>query len=155
VQPMIAADAAGVAFTVHPVTGDRDQTVITAVPGIGERLVAGEASGEEWIVSAGPARTTPQPGGTPPADPADAVATLAREIEVSVGGPQDIEWAIAGGRAFVLQARPMTAVPDPAEWTPPEDGCWMRNFRLGEWLPEPVTPLFADWLLPLLDRGTA
>ena len=25
----------------------------------------------------------------------------------------------------------------------------MRNFRLGEWLPEPMTPLFADWLLPL------
>jgi pyruvate,water dikinase len=29
----------------------------------------------------------------------------------------------------------------------------MRNFRLGEWLPEPVTPLFATWLLPLLETG--
>jgi len=31
----------------------------------------------------------------------------------------------------------------------------MRKFRLGEWLPEPVTPLFADWLLPVLERGTS
>ena len=30
---------------------------------------------------------------------------------------------------------------------------WMRNFRLGEWLPEPMTPLFADWLLPRIEDG--
>jgi phosphohistidine swiveling domain-containing protein len=29
----------------------------------------------------------------------------------------------------------------------------MRNLRLGEWLPEPVTPLFEDWLLKLISRG--
>ncbi len=29
----------------------------------------------------------------------------------------------------------------------------MRNFRLGEWLPEAVTPLFATWLLPVLEDG--
>ena len=29
----------------------------------------------------------------------------------------------------------------------------MRNFRLGEWLPEAVTPLFATWLLPVLEGG--
>jgi pyruvate,water dikinase len=29
----------------------------------------------------------------------------------------------------------------------------MRNFRLGEWLPDPVTPLFATWLLPLIEDG--
>jgi pyruvate,water dikinase len=31
----------------------------------------------------------------------------------------------------------------------------MRNFRLGEWLPEPLTPLFEDWMLPVLDAGGA
>ena len=30
---------------------------------------------------------------------------------------------------------------------------WSRNFRLGEWLPEAVTPLFATWLLPALEEG--
>jgi rifampicin phosphotransferase len=47
----------------------------------------------------------------------------------------------------------MTALPDPVDWAPPSPGYWMRNLRLGEWLPEPMTPLFADWLLARLDHG--
>ena len=35
----------------------------------------------------------------------------------------------------------------------PGAGLWMRNFRLGEWLPEAVTPLFGTWLLPALEDG--
>src|SRR6187551_644057 len=66
VQAMVDPVAAGVAFTAHPVTGDRDQVVVTAVPGLGEPLVSGEAAGEEWIITArtttltrpGPARTS-------------------------------------------------------------------------------------------------
>ena len=38
-------------------------------------------------------------------------------------------------------------------WTPPGPGLWACNFRLGEWLPDPVTPLFGDWLLPAFDAG--
>ncbi|HEY9475320.1 MAG TPA: PEP-utilizing enzyme, partial [Mycobacteriales bacterium] len=52
-----------------------------------------------------------------------------------------------------LQARPMTALPEPADWTPPGPGLWARNFRLGEWLPDPMTPLFATWLLPAIEDG--
>ena len=47
----------------------------------------------------------------------------------------------------------MTALPPEASWEPPGPGLWSRNFRLGEWLPEPMTPLFADWLLPLIEEG--
>jgi phosphohistidine swiveling domain-containing protein len=47
----------------------------------------------------------------------------------------------------------MTAVPEPVSWTAPGPGLWSRNFRLGEWLPEAVTPLFATWLLPALEGG--
>jgi rifampicin phosphotransferase len=47
----------------------------------------------------------------------------------------------------------MTALPDAVEWEPPAPGYWMRNFRLGEWLPEAMTPLFADWLLGLIEEG--
>ena len=52
VQAMVDPIAAGVAFTVHPVSGDPDQALVTAVPGLGDRLVSGEAVGEEWTVTA-------------------------------------------------------------------------------------------------------
>jgi pyruvate,water dikinase len=159
VQVMVPADAAGVAFTANPLTGDRDEVVITAVPGLGERLVAGQATGEEWIVRHGQARRTRATEQAISADQARQIATLARRVHAHLGSPQDLEWAITTdpsgteGGLWLLQARPMTALPDPVDWTPPAPGYWMRNLRLGEWLPEPMTPLFADWLLDRLDHG--
>src|SRR4030095_11781723 len=41
VQVMVPAAAAGVAFTANPLTGDRDEVVITPVPRLGAPLVAG------------------------------------------------------------------------------------------------------------------
>ena len=82
-----------------------------------------------------------------------AVADAALRLQKLFGSPQDVEWAIADGRVQVVQARPMTALPDPVAWPPPGPGMWACNFRLGEWLPDPVTPLFADWLLPVFDAG--
>jgi phosphohistidine swiveling domain-containing protein len=159
VQVMVAADAAGVAFTANPLTGDRDEVVISAVPGLGERLVSGQATGEEWIVRHGQARSTRSSEQAITADQARQIATLACRVHAHLGTPQDLEWAIATdpggaeGGLWLLQARPMTALPDPVDWTPPAPGYWMRNLRLGEWLPEPMTPLFADWLLDRLDHG--
>ena len=51
VQAMVAAKAAGVAFTADPLTGDRDVAVITAVAGVADCLVGGEATGEAWRVT--------------------------------------------------------------------------------------------------------
>ncbi len=155
VQVMVGAQAAGVAFTANPITGDRDEVVITAVHGLGERLVGGEAVGDEWVVRAG--RASCRRSAEDPIDAGQArqVAELARRAEAYFGAPQDVEWAIAAGRVFLLQARPMTALSEPLTWSPPGRGWWLRNFRLGEWLPEPVTPLFAGWLLPVLERGIA
>jgi rifampicin phosphotransferase len=159
VQVMVAAEAAGVAFTANPLTGDRDQVVITAVRGLGERLVSGQATGDQWIVRHGQASRMRATEQAITADQARQVATLARRVHAQVGSPQDLEWAIAtdtggtGGGLWLLQARPMTALPDPVSWAPPTPGYWMRNLRLGEWLPEPMTPLFADWLLAQIDHG--
>jgi phosphohistidine swiveling domain-containing protein len=154
VQSMVAADAAGVAFTADPLTGDHDVAVVTAVCGLGEALVGGEAVGDEWVVRGDRAECRHSKG-VIGADEARAVAALARRAEEIFGEPQDVEWAVAGGDVFMLQARPMTALPQPAAWVPPHKGWWLRNFRLGEWLPEPVTPLFETWLLPSLGRGVA
>src|SRR4029453_4091108 len=73
--------------------------------------------------------------------------------EQHYGAPQDLEWATTEGRLWLLQARPMTALPEPVDWTPAAPSYWMRNLRLGEWLPEPMTPLFAGWLLDRIDHG--
>jgi pyruvate,water dikinase len=153
VQPMVNADAAGVAFTANPVTGDRAEKVVTAVRGLGERLVGGEAIGDQWVVRHDRAQRRTVGEDAIDADQARAVAALAGRVETHVGVPQDIEWAISGGEVVLLQARPMTALPDPVDWTAPGPGLWQRNFRLGEWLAEPMTPLFADWLLPCIEGG--
>jgi rifampicin phosphotransferase len=152
-QPLVDADAAGVAFTANPLTGDRGEVLVTAVCGLGERLVSGAADGDEWIVRDGRAARTVDGEQAITAPQAIAIAELARRVEPHFGVPQDIEWAISGDRLYLLQARPMTALPESVEWTPPYPGWWMRNFRLGEWLPDPVTPLFADWLLPRIEAG--
>ena len=65
------------------------------------------------------------------------------------GAPQDIEWARAGGEFFILQSRPITALPEPAADTP---DTWPVPYRNGlyfrasivEQLPDPLSPLFAD-----------
>jgi rifampicin phosphotransferase len=157
VQVMVDPVAAGVAFTAHPVTGDRGQTVVTAVAGLGDPLVSGEAAGEEWAITRQATTLTrpdPTSGQALTTGQARAVADLAHRVAQRYARPQDIEWAIDHqGTLWLLQARPMTAVPEPVSWTPPGPGLWMRNFRLGEWLPEAVTPLFGAWLLPVLEDG--
>jgi phosphohistidine swiveling domain-containing protein len=153
VQQMISPDASGVVFSANPVTGARDEIVVAAARGLGERIVSGEAVGDEWLVKGAQAACRRSVERAIDSEQALAIARLARQIEAHFSSPQDIEWAIAGGRVYVLQARPMTALPDPVEWTPPTPGYWMRNLRLGEWLPEPMTPLFQDWLLERIEAG--
>jgi pyruvate,water dikinase len=161
---MVPAKAAGVAFTANPLTGARDEATISAVRGLGERLVSGEAVAEEWVVrgvgAGAEAVCQRSVEHALTMDQALAVAAIARRIERDFGAPQDIEWAIdADGRLFMLQARPMTALPESEEpgeaitWKSPVGGGWMRNFRLGEWLPEPVTPLCESWLLACIEEG--
>src|SRR5215218_6970703 len=81
VQAMVDPRCAGVAFTAHPLTGDRTQTVVTAVSGLGDPLVSGETTGEEWttILDGTAAMTRPAPGGDPvlTGGQAAAVAQLA------------------------------------------------------------------------------
>ncbi|MFD0479122.1 PEP/pyruvate-binding domain-containing protein [Nonomuraea thailandensis] len=52
-------------------------------------------------------------GGRLPDDVVAELGRLGREVAAHFGRPQDIEWAYAGGRLHLLQARPMTALPPP------------------------------------------
>ncbi len=50
VQQMVQADIAGVMFTVHPVTKDRNQMIIEAVWGLGETLVSGQLTPDSYVI---------------------------------------------------------------------------------------------------------
>jgi phosphohistidine swiveling domain-containing protein len=112
IQRMVDADAAGVAFTANPVTGSRHEVVVNAVPGLGDKLVSGEVSPDEWIVNADGARSVSSPHGVIDATQAEFLAEVSRSVETHFGAPQDIEWAISDDNVFVLQARPITALPE-------------------------------------------
>ena len=153
VQRMVAPVAAGVALTADPLSGDRQTCVVTAVRGLGERLVAGAAAGDEWEVRAGRAVARRQPEGAIDARQAAAVASEARRIADARGRPQDVEWAIdSGGTLWILQARPMTGLPPAVSWDAPAPGAYTRQLRMGEWIGEPVTPLFESWLLTSMEE---
>jgi pyruvate,water dikinase len=152
IQRMVAAVAAGVALTADPITGDRSSCVVTAVRGLGERLVSGEAPGDEWVVHGDRATPRRQPEHAIHRRQAIQVATEARRIAAARGAPQDVEWAIdANGVIWILQARPMTALPPEVSWRAPAPGAFSRTLRFGEWIAEPVTPLFESWLLTAME----
>lgn len=114
VQQMVAAEAAGVAFSADPVSGRRGVAVVSAVRGLGDALVSGEVDADTYhvarkgrIVSA--SHVNPEAPVLRDVE-ADAVATLARRAEAYFGRPQDIEWAQAGGTLYLLQSRPITTL---------------------------------------------
>ncbi len=112
VQRMVPADAAGVAFSADPKTGERGVTIIEAVRGLGDRLVSGAVTPERWRVSAsGADRGRGAEEVVLSEASARRVAALAREQEELFGAPQDIEWAMRGDDLFLLQSRPITALP--------------------------------------------
>ena len=154
VQVMVEPAAAGVALTADPISGDRRTCVVTAVRGSGERLVSGAALGDEWRIRDANAASRRTPEGALERRQALDVAREARRIAESRGAPQDVEWAIdPAGTLWILQARPMTALPPDLSWEPPSPGAYSRSFRLGEWISEPVTPLFESWLLSAMEDG--
>ncbi len=179
-QQLVPSQIAGVAFTVHPVSGDYQQIYISAALGLGESTVAGEVTPDTVIVGRGDKKLVSyqvgaqetmvvanQEGGTGQAAveegdreralseaQAEQVGALALAVEEQLGGdPQDIEWALAEDELYLLQARPMVQrrQEQGVVWEPPIPASrWRRNWRLGEWLPEAVTPLFSSWVLPML-----
>ena len=136
VQEMVDSQASGVTFTLEPVTGDRDKVVIDASWGLGEAIVSGKITPDEYVVEKGTFRILnrkvfkkekqivyDEKGGTRwamvpkgmqdrQALTDEAIVRLAQygvQIENHYGVAQDIEWAIdRAGRIFILQARPET-----------------------------------------------
>jgi len=152
IQQMVAPAAAGVVLTADPINGDRRSCIVTAVRGTEDRLVSGAAIGDEWVVREDVAIARRRPEQAIDRRQAIQVASEARRIAAARGNPQDIEWAIdADGTLWILQARPMTALPPDVSWEAPARGAYSRAYRFGEWISEPVTPLFESWLLTAME----
>jgi pyruvate,water dikinase len=80
---------------------------------------------------------------------ASELARLGSRIEAHFGAPQDIEWTRADGSFFVVQSRPVTALPlpeadPPTDWPVPDKTAMYVRASIVEQLPDPLTPLFAD-----------
>jgi pyruvate,water dikinase len=155
IQPMVPAESAGVAFSANPVTGTRDEVVINAVRGLGERLVSGAATPDQWLVSGDTAVAETTPERAIDAGQARSIARLARQVESYAGCPQDLEWAIAGGRVSLLQARPITALPPAGQavkavGVEPPPGYWEREVSH---FPMPLSPLYRSLKIPTDNAG--
>ncbi|MDQ4127360.1 MAG: hypothetical protein M3151_05340 [Actinomycetota bacterium] len=137
VQELVVADCAGVLFTRNPVNG-ADEIVIEASWGLGEAVVAGLVTPDRFRISREGMVLERTPGmkdlaisilpegGTEEAEvPAEQVQALclddarlrelhalARRCEKTFGGTQDLEWAFAGGRLYLLQRRAQTRRPN-------------------------------------------
>ena len=81
------------------------------------------------------------------------LAELGATIQNHFGRPMDVEWAMARGRLWIVQARPITALPEPigdppTDWSVPDRTGMYARASIVEQLPEPLTPLFGDMVEP-------
>ena len=162
VQQLVRADFAGVLFTADPVSGNRAAMVGNFVRGLGDQLVSGEVNAETFALAQPHGRYT-GPAALKPL--ARQLFRLGQRLEAELGAPQDIEWAVAGGRLALLQARPITTLrgdnPATGEWNDSLRGAYLwTNTNYGEAVPDVMTPAtwsalqaFMTELLPIAAPG--
>ncbi len=149
VQRMVPATTAGVAFSVNPSSGD-DEVLVSAVAGLGDKLVSGEVTPEDWTLVDG--RVLQAPADSRVIDEALArrIAALVCELAATADEPQDVEWAVADGELYLLQSRPITAVPVKPSFDDPSHGTWTRD---EVHYPTAMTAFGASTYLPILARA--
>ncbi len=181
IQPVIAARAAGVAFSQHPVSGNRDRVTINAVMGIAAPLVSGEVTPDQYVIqvkrggevceviersivqkdsatrlSADGVKDEPLSAEemTKPAlteEESVGLARLIKDVERAFQRPVDVEWAIENGATWLLQARAIPKTGPQDDLT--EQTCtWSRaNFK--ETLPEVPSPLGLSFVQEFMETN--
>ncbi len=138
VQKMVNAEKAGVMFTVNPITKDRDQALIEAAWGLGEAVVSGTVTPDNYIVDKKTSKVIEEYvsekemmfvrncslKGVEEKDVPEELKcrrvltdeelsellNLSHKLEKFFGKPEDVEWAIEGGNVYLLQSRPITTL---------------------------------------------
>ena len=135
VQRMVNSEFSGIMFTVDPNSGAK-QIVIEAGYGLGEAIVGGEVTPDTYVVDKQKMevikkRISSQTwkyvrganGGCEKQDiPGDMIkaqkipdariqeiAEIGRQIEIHYEKPMDMEWCVENDKAYIVQARPITA----------------------------------------------
>ncbi|RPJ40166.1 MAG: hypothetical protein EHM21_15150, partial [Chloroflexi bacterium] len=137
-QTLIPAESAGVVFTADQATGNPWRFVINATFGLAADLVDGSAPADRFVlawdtgeilekrveikpnrlmfqanrVEAIPIPDQQQPLPSLSDEQARAIGRMALAVDRAFDRRMDLEWAIANGQLYLLQARPLTALPD-------------------------------------------
>jgi pyruvate,water dikinase len=185
VQVLVPAEAAGIMFTADPVSGRRDRMLISAAWGLGEAVVGGLVTPDSLTLDKASLRlverqtadkqtmTVRHDGGTAEQavpeglrrapvlsdEQAAELGGLGAQIERLYDLPMDIEWALSEARFAIVQARPITALPEPqgpvpTSWPRPNPKAMYARSSLAEHLPNPVSPLFRTLGLRLANEAT-
>jgi pyruvate,water dikinase len=137
VQKMVNSEISGIAFSVHPVTEDRNQLIIEAGFGLGEAIVSGQITPDSYVVEKEPRRIIDinvsnqerglyrvKNGGNEWLEIKEPKASsqvlnerqileltdMILGIENHYNFPCDIEWAHEDGKFYVVQSRPITTL---------------------------------------------
>ncbi|MBJ8072155.1 phosphoenolpyruvate synthase [Bacillus cereus] len=135
VQRMVFPQASGILFTADPITCNRKVLSIDASFGLGEALVSGLVSADNYKVKEGEiaekmiatkklAIYALKEGGTETKQINLAqqkiqtlteqqilqLAQIGRQIEAYFGCPQDIEWCLVNDTFYIVQSRPITTL---------------------------------------------
>lgn len=132
VQLMIQSEVSGIMFTVNPLTNDRSEISIEAAYGLGQPVVSGELTPDQYIVKKSNwdisykfiAKQTWQftlGGNTPVSNAYQEVqkmddkkvvelAKIGERVEKHYGMPMDIEWGMENKKLYIVQARPVTTL---------------------------------------------
>lgn len=174
VQKLVPAEVAGVLFTRDPQDPDGKRMLAEASWGLGEAVVSGRVSPDRFQLNHDTGAVIDKQlgsklfridaaGETPvPAEQQKAfclsdtalsqLAELGRKVEAFYGDARDVEWAYAGGKFHLLQARPITVataaereavrrevIAELKAKADPKGTVWVK-FNLSEVLPQP-TPM--------------
>jgi len=169
VQAMVQSEAAGVLFTANPLSGKRSETVIDAILGLGETLVSGRVDPDHYVVETATGRVVSktlgakalairgQTGGGTEAVIEDAagrqalpdsaigeLTALGGRLAELFAAPQDIEWAWAEDRLWLLQSRPITSLYPLPDGMPAEPLQLLASVGAFQGMLDPFTPLGQD-----------
>lgn len=142
-QLMVPSEVSGVLFTADPITGSFTSMIGNYVHGLGEQLVSGETDAYTFKLMRPKGKYEGQDALK---QYASKLYKYAVRLEKELGNPQDIEWAVAKGKVYILQARPITTLTsgnlDTYEINESlaADALWV-NTNVGEAIPDVVTPL--------------